>query len=487
MSKVTKFLGSVVGGIFGSEGDMKDYKHAARLFTDDYMRLAPKVEFLYHVHFDINKAAARSPGGPVGWAKSEPNIEVGMLVKACQVPGVTLNTETKNQYGKKTNIQTQAQYTPINITFHDDNVNLISGMWQQYFKNYYADSVFPEELKVQPTYSRPGNKGGSGTQGDDPTGNTSGAGPYRTSPIQNQKVGFGINSDFPGHFFNKISIYQLSRHNFFEYTLVNPIIQSWQGPQLNSSSSQPAENQMVLIYEGIKYAQGRVGNDNPDGFAQLHYDKSPSPLSIMGGGSSTLFGQNGVVAGGLDVFGDLMDPNVTSNPLALLGTAIKAKNTIDNAKQLTKAGIKNEVSSIATGAITNTIEDSVQIFGLNKVNDTKATLVEGTETVVANTKDQQVKAKTNAVENASYFTPAETSRLKQIGVEVGTTGIGSFDLSINGEYIVGQGDGSVQAFQNAINNSDNGITYQAGDAELLNKNYEFVQRGTNALTVVPVQ
>jgi|14BtaG_2_1085337.scaffolds.fasta_scaffold00662_7 hypothetical protein len=372
MSKVTKFLGSVVGGIFGSEGDMKDYKHAARLFTDDYMRLAPKVEFLYHVHFDINKAAARSPGGPVGWSKSEPNIEVGMLVKACQVPGVTLNTETKNQYGKKTNIQTQVQYTPINITFHDDNVNLISGMWQQYFKNYYADSVFPEELKVQPTYSRPG---GADAQGDDPTGNTSGAGPYRTSPIQSQKVGFGINSDFPGHFFNKISIYQLSRHNFFEYTLINPIIQSWQGPQLNSSSSQPAENQMVLIYEGIKYAQGRVGNDNPDGFAQLHYDKSPSPLSIMGGGSSTLFGQNGVVAGGLDVFGDLLDPNVTSNPLALLGTAIKAKNTIDNAKQLTKAGIKNEVSSIATGAITNTIEDSVQIFGLNKVNDTKATQV----------------------------------------------------------------------------------------------------------------
>lgn len=394
MSKVTKFLGSVVGGIFGSEGDMKDYKHAARLFTDDYMRLAPKVEFLYHVHFDINKAAARSPGGPVGWSKSEPNIEVGMLVKACQVPGVTLNTETKNQYGKKTNIQTQAQYTPINITFHDDNVNLISGMWQQYFKNYYADSVFPEELKVQPTYSRPGNNS-SAAGPDDNNPNASVAGPYRTSPIQSQKVGFGINSDFPGHFFNKISIYQLSRHNFFEYTLINPIIQSWQGPQLNSSSSQPAENQMVLIYEGIKYAQGRVGNDNPDGFAQLHYDKSPSPLSIMGGGSNTLFGQNGVVAGGLDVFGDLLDPNVTSNPLALLGTAIKAKNTYDNAKTLTKAGIKNEVSSIATGAITNTIEDSVQIFGLNKVNDTKATQValssQNGDTEVADTKTIQKK------------------------------------------------------------------------------------------------
>ena len=153
MSKVTKFLGNVVGGIFGSDGDMRDYQHAARLFTDDYMRLAPKVEFLYHVYFDINKAAARSPGAGIGFSKAEPNIEVGMLVKACQVPGVNVNTEVKNQYGKKTNVQTQVQYTPINITFHDDNVNMVSGMWQQYFKNYYADSNYPDELSRQPAYN----------------------------------------------------------------------------------------------------------------------------------------------------------------------------------------------------------------------------------------------------------------------------------------------------------------------------------------------
>ena len=99
MSKLTKFLGNVVGGIFGSEGDMKDYKHAARLFTDNLSALAPKVEFLYHVYFDINPVAARSPGN-FGFAKSEANIEVGMLVKSCQVPGVTINTETKNQSGQ---------------------------------------------------------------------------------------------------------------------------------------------------------------------------------------------------------------------------------------------------------------------------------------------------------------------------------------------------------------------------------------------------
>ena len=60
-NKFTKFLGSVVDGIFGSRGDMSDYQHAARLFTDDYMKLAPKVKFLYHVVFNINQQAVKSP------------------------------------------------------------------------------------------------------------------------------------------------------------------------------------------------------------------------------------------------------------------------------------------------------------------------------------------------------------------------------------------------------------------------------------------
>ena len=408
MSKVTKFLGNIVGGIFGSEGDMKDYKHAARLFTDNYMALAPKVEFLYHVYFDINKDAARTPGSGVGWAKSEPNIEVGMLVKQAQVPGVQVQTETKNQYGKKTNIQTQIQYTPINITFHDDNTNLISGMWQQYFKNYYADSMFPEELARQPTYSGPQVNGGN---------RNTAAGQRKA--VRMGKYSFGFDSFTAGHFFNKISIYQLSRHNFYEYTLINPIISSWQGPQLNSSSSNPAENQMTLIYEGIKYAEGRIDRNNPDGFAQLHYDNSPSPLSIMGGGSASLFGNTGVLAGGLDVFGDIMDPNVRQNPLALLGTAIKAKNTFENAKKLTKNGIKNEVESIATGAITKTIENTVQIAGLDKTDQTSATAVKTTDVIVANNKDIQQKINSNEVDNTIVTDAGVVTRKSSIDPNTG--------------------------------------------------------------------
>lgn len=387
MAKLTKFLGNVVGGIFGSEGDMKDYKHAARLFTDNLSRLSPKVEFLYHVYFDINPVAARAPGN-FGFAKSEANIEVGMLVKSAQVPGVQINTETKNQYGKKTNIQTQAQYTPINIVFHDDNTNLISGMWQQYFKNYYADSNYPEKLKQHPTYSTSFNIGQGATRGLRPN---------------DTNIQFGYDDWASANFFNHISIYQLSRHRFFEYTLINPIITSWQGATLNSASSQPAENTMSLIYEGIKYAEGDVSVGNPDGFAQLHYDSSPSPLSLMGGGTASLFGSTGVLAGGLDVFGDLASGKATSNPLDFIGTAIKAKNTYENAKKLTKSGVRKEITGIAEGAIVNTVGQTLRESYGTKADRALATEVSTQNTVVANNNDLSAGTTTSsAIPNNIY-------------------------------------------------------------------------------------
>lgn len=400
-NKVTKFLGNVVGGIFGGEGDMRDYQHAARLFTDDFMRLAPKVEFLYHVNFEIDDGAVRTPGAG-GWNAAEPRIELGMLVKACQVPGVTVNTETKNQYGKKTNIQTAVQYTPVQISFHDDNSNLVSGMWQQYFKNYYADSNWTDELQKQPTYNA----------------NTS-DGEYLGTRQSDYKFGF---DNFKSvRFFKKINIYQLSRHRFFQYSLINPIIQSWTPPNLNASSSQPAENQMTVIYEGIEYAEGDIGVEgNPKGFAQLHYDGTPSPMSLMGGGTAGLFGANGVLAGGLDVFGDIASGRAFSSPFALLGTALKAKSTYDGAKQLTRDGIIAEAEGIVTRAITTTANNTIRVPGSNTADQTRATQAQGPAPTVANTKSLQDQANGSSVTISAAPAPAGPSTLTPLPAD-GTT------------------------------------------------------------------
>ena len=49
------FLDNLVNGALSPKGDMADYTHAARLYTDDNFRLAPKQKFLYHVVFQPHR------------------------------------------------------------------------------------------------------------------------------------------------------------------------------------------------------------------------------------------------------------------------------------------------------------------------------------------------------------------------------------------------------------------------------------------------
>ena len=48
----SNFLRQLLGG-----DTMRDYQHAARLYTDRTFALSPKNRFLYHVVFEINPLA----------------------------------------------------------------------------------------------------------------------------------------------------------------------------------------------------------------------------------------------------------------------------------------------------------------------------------------------------------------------------------------------------------------------------------------------
>jgi hypothetical protein len=343
MAKLTKFLGSVANGIFGSQGDMRDYQHAARLFTDNFMRLSPKVEFLYHVFLDINPAAIRTPNPFYGFSSPEARIETGMLVKNFNLPGINVQTETKNQYGKKTNIQTAVQYNPVNLTFHDDNNGLIGGLWEQYFKSQYADSQFVDFLQIEPTYNSQTTKTetvdvGVGGQG---AGRITAGTKTTTTSTKQTGLKFGFDNYKSVRFFNSIKLYQLSKKRFFEFELINPIIQSWTPPTMNSSSSNPAENQMTVIYEGVRYNTGRISTESVKGFT------------------------------------------------ALIGTAIKAKRTYDNAKELNREGIQNEVTGIVTRSITNAANRTITMSGFDTVDQNLATPANQTVETVYNPRDAQ--------------------------------------------------------------------------------------------------
>jgi hypothetical protein len=147
-------------------------------------------------------------------------------------------------------------------------------------------------------------------------------------------------------FFKSVSIYTLSRRRFLGYTLINPRIKSWNHGTVDYSAGDMLESNMTLEYEAVKYSSGNVSFGSPTGFATLHYDSVPSPLSVAGGGVANLAGPGGVLDGLESIFGDVSSGSAFGSVGGFLGTAIKTINTYNNAKGLSKEGLKREAVNI---------------------------------------------------------------------------------------------------------------------------------------------
>jgi len=231
-----------------SNVNFRDSQTAARLFSDDQFRLAPKFNFLFHVSFSINKAALTDIT-----LIQRHGTEIDMLVKTCDLPSFDITTETLNQYNRKKVIQTTHKYNPISITFHDDNMGVINQLWQNYYKYYYAD---PSSSKDSGAYAR--------------------------TAMLNFKYIFdryGLDNRSTVPFFNSIKIYQMARHEYVSYTLHNPIITKWNHNKVSYYDNAIHDNTMDIAYEAVSYNVGPIGGGQPIGFAETHYDLTPSPLT----------------------------------------------------------------------------------------------------------------------------------------------------------------------------------------------------------------
>ena len=109
------------------------------------------------------------------------------------------------------------------------------------------------------------------------------------------------------------------------------------------------ESQMTLEYEAVRYSTGNVSVRSPKGFATLHYDTVPSPLSIAGGGVATLTGEGGVLDGLDQIFGDVGSGAAFETPGGFIGTLAKTFNTYKNFKSLSK----DQLASEAIGILSN--------------------------------------------------------------------------------------------------------------------------------------
>jgi hypothetical protein len=345
----TNFLGQV----FNSPTQLKDYAHASRLYVDDFYKYAPKQGFMYYVVFNINSAVSNVTDEYLTKNKRE----IGLLVKNIDLPKFKINTETVNQYNRKTQIQTKLEYQPVSIVFHDDHNNTTIGLWKSYFNYYFTDGRNTSGLEYplafgDTKYKKPGTQIGESTA-------------------------YGLNAGQTKPFFYTIDIYQLNRQQFTAFRLINPLISDWQHDKLDQTQTKLLENRCSVVYETVLYATGQIKVGEPGGFAEIHYDSTPGPLSIFGSGNNSIFGEGGIISGANQIFGGAGD----TGPLGLLKTARGATNLVKNLKNVSKAsilseglGILNDVARTGKlpGALGGSSPAGISLSTLPGENPTKA-------------------------------------------------------------------------------------------------------------------
>tara|TARA_B110000503_G_C7158377_1_gene418438 strand:+ start:1682 stop:2785 length:1104 start_codon:yes stop_codon:yes gene_type:complete len=270
----------------GPKGNLGDFKHAARLYVDNNMRLAPKFKFLYHVVLNINPSIVYNP-----LQSNTLKREVNILAKAVDLPQFRIGTSVVNQYNRKKIVQTGVDYQPISLEFHDDNAGLTTLLWETYFRYYFNDSNFTSR-----------NTDGTPALDVDSYKKVANGLNRSYGNFEDNGYRYGLDrSNKKQNFFTSIQVFQLSpqgaNSTFTSFTLINPIIESFQHDNLTQEGSELSSNKLTIAYESVQYARGYTKKGiSPTGFGEDHYDQQPSPLgldrSARLGGAITIAGLN---------------------------------------------------------------------------------------------------------------------------------------------------------------------------------------------------
>ena len=380
MPKINDYLQGFQNGLPG----MKDYRHASRLYIDDNFKLMPKQKFLFHVVFNLDESLFETK-----FTANEIS-QLNMLVKAADLPRYGYNVEEKIQYNKKMYTATRIQYEPVNITFHDDHADTVNAFWKKYYEYTIADGVsMNSDLQI------------SATKDDY----------YKPEYIRTtNRYGLDTPKERGKPYIKGIEIFVLHKQRFTSMTLVNPVIGSFAHDTLDQADGAGVmQNTMQIFYETVLYKSGIVNVNNIPGFATVNYDKEPSPLTVLGGGTNSIFGPGGVVDG----IGSVIKNVQTGN---ILGAILSASNTYNNAKKIKKKDAKEELKGLAKKGVLEIGKQAgttsqVSQFAIGAAVATGLTLAnkKGTND---NTNKSDIKTLTNTtLDTKTFFTADESFKL----------------------------------------------------------------------------
>ena len=386
MPSINNFLAGFSDGLPG----MKDYAHASRLYVDDNFKLMPKQKFMFHVVITVDDDKFTRK------LTTNEKYELNMLVKNCSLPKFNFNVEEKFSYNKKVYIPSRLSYEPINITFHDDHADTVNAFWKAYYEYNIQDS-----LGIN--LSTPGMD-----IKDD----------YYNSRRTKSRFGLDGPQKRGEPLIKGIQIFALHKQRFTSFTLVNPIITTFAHDDLDQTDGTGImANTMQIVYETVLYSAGIIKkNAQPRGFATIHYDLAPSPLSVLGGGTTSIFGPGGIVDGIGSVIGDIQSGNFG------VGTILKGINTYNNAKKINaKEAVKEELKGIVkegiidigkqAGTITNPVGEFSIGSAVTAAAVTGAALATARGIDNRENKNRNTSVQGYVIDTATYLSPTEAYNL----------------------------------------------------------------------------
>lgn len=237
MAKTYKGL---LSGMFDQRVHLRDSRHAAENFGLNKAYLGqgtPRHKFQFFVSFKFNQ-------DPTVKAHVENFLDrndqflVTTRIKTAALPGMSIDTETLNQYNKKKVSQTKINFEPVTITFYDSVDGKTLRLWEMYYEYYFRDGVAPEKLE------------NSRTRNEREFAHT----PWTENFYDN----FGYNIQRVGnnkHLIDSISIYQVHGGRFSRTEIVRPRISTFTHDVLDySATSELVEMRMDFTPESVIYA-----------------------------------------------------------------------------------------------------------------------------------------------------------------------------------------------------------------------------------------
>jgi len=321
---------------------LRDYTHAAKNFLPGGMGNAGKVKFTFHTWFQINPTAYQPPTGQ----------NYGLLVKTIKLPTFTIDVQEMNQYNRKRLVQSKIKYQPIEITFHDDNMSQVTAMWDAYYRYNYADAWNPI---VAPFTTQTAEKDYNRRNIYDPS--ISGDTEYGYRGDARGEGGNRADGGEKVPFFNNITVYGMWAGQFIAYTLINPVITTFDHDMYDyADGGGTMQNRMTIDYETVVYNTGAIGDIGPEsegselvsGFAGPDsYDRRESPLEQGGSNPEDIFkrmqelGADGIGLDDIRTIGQLYDGGLDT--------------VVDSAKKTVKEGLTNAVlGALGLGGDTDT-------------------------------------------------------------------------------------------------------------------------------------